>query len=896
MTSSRLKFTSRLAVLTILGTPITTATQNASYAGFTVSATGGVAPYAYSVASGTLPVGMSLNAVTGLVSGTPTVVGVSSNIVIRVTDFLGTQKNLAAFSLTVSAGSNIVITDATGGGPYAKFPVFRNAEVTRTPQVAQDDEAIDVQAVCGVPYSPLATTITIGGDIQYFDAITGGKLVFKPAQRASIPKDGKLLLTVQAQNAAGLSDLAILYVFVPLDADCRFIDPAAANDSGTGLWGSPWKNTPRTSAWTGTGGADNGPQYTGATAKCFFYKVGRHERSLTSSGYFPPDHTGSSTKQHRYVMNGWGGQAKLCGDDALAGSWSSVTSGEVYANPSFASVEKVAAPVALENYQSLFCGTVMCFLSQYPRPTDLTQTEGAQEAADNTNSFNGVTSVGGMKRVFFTNNSSDTTTVRMYRGGVDGTHPTGQGVTTITDPALGARFNNVDVAFDALGIGVWVQLWAVGNNIVVWPVQQFTAATNTISFNTGTSGLTTSGNSPNMGAYALLGSPYDVQVAGQYALSPARTTIYAYRPNTNLSSVAIREIAGHVAGTSYVSYEYGWSERFAGGTKRATGASVKGGIAFLSSASGATPTPGVQIRGWRVHQMRSDNEDASGIAIVGGSGTYGFDNPTFERFHFTEGVHAAGFVFNGTVNGRLTGSGAGGKPTFAEVVAWPTGKLRWNYFDTNSIGRTAFYMLRVSGLDFYENVLRNLTSIHGNGWSLYTDTAAPTSFTDHCAIRLNFEDNVQRGVTTSIVDPTIVRSNWYDSNVMLGQGTNQSTMALYSGEPGSVITRNILLRSTTAGDTYPSVGLGKGYGVNFNHNILNGMTWSTGTDGLGILASWTIDSNGLTGGSLPTNSGGQVTSNTTTLATAHSWDGTTIPSPWQTILGSGQIGPFWRIP
>ena len=41
----------------------------------TLAATGGLAPYSWSVVSGSLPAGLSLNASTGVISGKPTTIG-----------------------------------------------------------------------------------------------------------------------------------------------------------------------------------------------------------------------------------------------------------------------------------------------------------------------------------------------------------------------------------------------------------------------------------------------------------------------------------------------------------------------------------------------------------------------------------------------------------------------------------------------------------------------------------------------------------------------------------------------------------------------------------------------------------------------------------------------------
>ena len=61
-------------------------------------------PFTYSLLSGVLPTGLTLNASTGAVSGTPSVLGLSSGIVVRATDTALSTADTNSFSINVVDG------------------------------------------------------------------------------------------------------------------------------------------------------------------------------------------------------------------------------------------------------------------------------------------------------------------------------------------------------------------------------------------------------------------------------------------------------------------------------------------------------------------------------------------------------------------------------------------------------------------------------------------------------------------------------------------------------------------------------------------------------------------------------------------------------------------------
>ncbi|MGI5184730.1 putative Ig domain-containing protein [Dactylosporangium sp. CA-152071] len=126
-------------------------TVGTAYSG-TPAVTGGTGPFTWAVSAGSLPAGLSLNASTGEVSGTPTAAGPAS-FTLQVTDSAGTTAS-KAYTFTVGQAA-----------PPTPPPSPANLAVTVAPPPV---------GVVGAPYTAMMTAT--GGTGPYTWAVTGGTL------------------------------------------------------------------------------------------------------------------------------------------------------------------------------------------------------------------------------------------------------------------------------------------------------------------------------------------------------------------------------------------------------------------------------------------------------------------------------------------------------------------------------------------------------------------------------------------------------------------------------------------------------------------------------------------------------------------------------------------------
>src|SRR6202158_4244491 len=113
--------------LTITTTSLPDGVVGAAYSA-TLAASGGTAPYSWTLTSGTLPAGLSLNASTGAVSGTPTAASNAVALAFKVTDSnTPASSQTSSLALTIASSSNAAV---------AIVPTVATVNFTQTQQFA----------------------------------------------------------------------------------------------------------------------------------------------------------------------------------------------------------------------------------------------------------------------------------------------------------------------------------------------------------------------------------------------------------------------------------------------------------------------------------------------------------------------------------------------------------------------------------------------------------------------------------------------------------------------------------------------------------------------------------------------------------------------------------------
>jgi len=168
--------------LTLSPATLPTPTLGTAYSQ-TLTGAGGVAPYTFSISAGTLPPGLSLNASTGVLSGTPTTPG-ASTFTVKIMDsstgvgapFTTTRSFTLATAQTIPTAPPVAVTTASNG------PVTIHAAANAT----------------GAPFSGVTiTTPPASGSV----VVNGLDIVYTPTPTTS----GAVTFAYALNNSAGAS-------------------------------------------------------------------------------------------------------------------------------------------------------------------------------------------------------------------------------------------------------------------------------------------------------------------------------------------------------------------------------------------------------------------------------------------------------------------------------------------------------------------------------------------------------------------------------------------------------------------------------------------------------------------------------------------------------------------
>ena len=178
-----------------LTTPSGTAIQNVSFSQ-TLSTSGGVAPYAYQLETGTLPAGITVSS-TGVVSGTTTAAPGNYPVTIRVTDAStgpGSYFEVENYTLTVSPPPSVSIAVSPAsvsedGATNLTYTVTRSLNLS-SPTVV--NITTTGTATAGTDYSGNVATVTIPA------GATTATIVINPNVDGTVEPDETVTLTVAA--------------------------------------------------------------------------------------------------------------------------------------------------------------------------------------------------------------------------------------------------------------------------------------------------------------------------------------------------------------------------------------------------------------------------------------------------------------------------------------------------------------------------------------------------------------------------------------------------------------------------------------------------------------------------------------------------------------------------
>ncbi len=200
-TSNALTFTISGPGLTITtNSPLPQGTVGTSYSQ-TIAASGGTAPYTWSLSSGSLPTGLTLNAGTGTISGTPSAVG-NTTFTVRVSDSASASVT-KQFQLSISS---------TAAPTFTISGIPDNVEPAQQPSVEITLAPVQPTPISGQLTLKFTSNADVASDDPSIQFSTGGRTVnfsIPPNSSRAVFANNASSIAFQTGTVAGTIELTL---------------------------------------------------------------------------------------------------------------------------------------------------------------------------------------------------------------------------------------------------------------------------------------------------------------------------------------------------------------------------------------------------------------------------------------------------------------------------------------------------------------------------------------------------------------------------------------------------------------------------------------------------------------------------------------------------------------